>query len=242
MRKVLITGSSGRLGTQLCKEFPEAYAPHHEEMDIADFKEVSERIKEFKPELLIHAAALTSVRECEGDPDLAWQINVGGTRNLVDACLRYCPEAYFVYISTACIFSGKEGDYNEQSIPDPKNYYSLTKLAGECVPRILNKWIVVRTNFVAKEPWPYPRAFKDRYGTYLFADDVAKAVKEVTNAEFTGVIHITGDRKMSMFTLARMISPKVKPMRLDEYEGPLLTVDMSLTTMRWKTHQISEVK
>lgn len=238
----MITGSSGKLGTQLCKLFPEADAPPHKEMDITDFIEVSEYIERFRPDLLFHAAALTSVRECEGDPDLAWQINVGGTRNLVDSCLKYCPETYFVYISTACIFSGKEGDYNEQSIPDPKNYYSLTKLVGECVPRILNKWLVVRTNFVAKEPWPYPRAFTDRYGTYLFADDVAKAIREVTDSGITEVVHITGDRKMSIFTLARMVSPNVKPMRLDEYEGPPLTVDMSLTTVRWKKHQISEVK
>ncbi|GAG82414.1 unnamed protein product, partial [marine sediment metagenome] len=53
-------------------------------------------------------------------------------------------------------------------------------------------------------------------------------------------IHITGDRKISMFELAKKVSPDIKPMTLKEYEGPPLTIDMSLDTIKWKKYKISQ--
>lgn len=241
MGKILITGRSGKLGRELLKVYPEVCAPTHEEMDITKYPDVESYLSKTEPELLIHTAALTSVRKCEKFRRRAWAINVEGTRNLVWACRIHCPRVYFVYISTACIFSGEEGNYDEFCEPDPENHYGLTKLVGECIPRELEKWLVVRTNFVAKKPWPYPKAFTDRYGTYLFSEDVAKAMKEIIDVNLTGVVHITGGKKMSMFQLAKMVSPDVEPMTMDEYAGPSLTVDMTLDSARWKKYRISEV-
>jgi len=239
--KVMITGGSGRLGRELLKLFPDATAPNHKKMDISSDWNVDCFLEDTKPDLLIHTAALTSVRECEKDKKKAWQVNVEGTRNLVKACLTHCPEVYFVYISTACIFSGEQGMYTETDSPNPKNHYALTKLVGESLPTVLMKWLVIRTNFVAKEPWPYPKAFTDRYGTYLFANDVARALKEVTEEGLVGIVHIVGEKRMSMFELAKKVSPSVKPMSLKEYKGPPLTRDMSLDTLNWRKHMISEV-
>jgi len=239
--KVMVTGGSGRLGRELLKVFPDAVAPTHKEMDISSYRKIADFLENAKPDLLIHAAALTSIRECETDRKKAWQVNVEGTRNLVKACLAYCPEIYFVYISTACIFSGERGMYTELDSPDPKNYYALTKLVGEALPTVLEKWLIIRTNFVAREPWPYPKAFTDRYGTYLFANDVAKALKEVTEEDLEGIIHIVGEEKMSMFELAKKVSPSVEPMSLREYTGPPLTIDMSLDTLNWRKYRISKV-
>lgn len=239
--KVMVTGGSGRLGRELLKVFPDAVAPTHKEMDISSYQKVADFLENTKPDLLIHAAALTSVRECEKYREKAWRVNVEGTINLVKACLAQCPEVYFAYISTACIFSGEHGMYTELDSPNPKNYYALTKLVGESMPTVLRKWLVIRTNFVAKEPWPYPKAFTDRYGTYLFADDVARALKEVTEAELVCVAHIVGEERMSMFELAKKVSPSVEPMSLREYTGPSLTIDMSLDTLNWRKYRISEV-
>jgi dTDP-4-dehydrorhamnose reductase len=118
----------------------------------------------------------------------------------------------------------------------------LTKLLGEYIVRYtgLKKWLVIRTNFVAREKWPYPRAFADRYGTYLFADDVAAAIKSTLPQGLTGVVHICGEEKMSMLEIARIVSPDVKPMTFAEYSGPPLTVDMSLQSMRLKPFKITK--
>lgn len=237
----MVTGGSGRLGRELLKLFPDAAAPTHKEMNISSYWKVGCFIKNAKPDLLIHTAALTSVRECEKDREKAWRINVEGTRNLVNSCIAYCPEVYFVYISTACIFSGEQGMYTERDLPNPKNYYALTKLVGESLPTVLDTWLVIRTNFVAKEPWPYPKAFTDRYGTYLFADDVARALKEVTERGLAGIFHIVGEERMSMFELAKKVSPSVEPTSLREYKGPPLTRDMSLDSLKWRKYRISEV-
>jgi dTDP-4-dehydrorhamnose reductase len=234
MNRILITGGTGKLGRELVKIFPNSLHPTHEELDITHENSVFNFIKDNRPSLIIHAAAITSVRRCETEKELAWKVNVGGTENLVKACLKYQPNCYFIYISTACVFHGDRGNYAETDIPYPKNFYSLTKLIGECVVKYsgLRKWLIIRTNFVAREKWPYPKAFVDRWGTYLFADDLSKAIKKVMEQSLTGIVHICGEEKLSMYELAKITTPDIQPMTLAEYSGPPLTQDMSLVSKR----------
>lgn len=242
MAKVFITGSTGRLGKQLLNIFPHSVSPSSKELNVTDEKAISKFTKECKPDVVIHCAALTGIRECEDNKQLAWQVNVEGTENLVKNCERNVPDCYFVYVSTACVFHGDRGNYTEADIPYPKNFYSLTKLLGEFVVKNSNigKWLIVRPNFVAREKWPYPKAFADRFGTYLFADDLARAMRDVIQNNTTGILHICGDRKISMFELARLTTPEVKPMYLSEYDGPPLTVDMSLNSTRIRSFELTK--
>jgi dTDP-4-dehydrorhamnose reductase len=182
------------------------------------------------------------VRECEEDKLKAWKSNVLGTENLVDACLKHNKQVYFEYVSTACVFDGHRGFYTEEDMSNPENFYALTKLLGEFVVKKLPNYLVVRTNFVAKEKWRFPKAFVDRFGTYLFAEDVAQGIKDVIQAKLTGVVHVCGDKKLSMFELARLTSCDVQPMTLNEYNGPRLTINMTLDTVRWKKYKISGYK
>ena len=214
--------------------FHNRLAPNHEELDLTDNEAVSRYVKTNKPELLLHCAALTGIRECEENKEKAWRVNVEGTENLVKACEDAAKDCYFIYVSTACVFYGDKGNYVETDIPYPKNFYSLTKLLGEFIVKhsTLRKWLIIRTNFVAREKWPYPKAFADRYGTYLFADDLAKAIKGVADNNTTGILHVCGEEKISMFELAKITTPEVKPMTISEYVGPPLTIDMSLNSKR----------
>lgn len=242
MTKTLITGGNGKLGKALVALFPDSLHPPHKELELSDRQAVFEYVAKCKPELIIHAAALTGIRECEDDKQKAWESNVQGTENLVDACLKHSPEAYFVYISTACVFDGHRGFYTEEDIPYPENFYALSKLLGEFVVKKLPDCLIARTNFVAKEKWRFPKAFVDRFGTYLFAEDVALGIKDVTEAKLRGIVHVCGDKKLSMFDLAKLTTPDVQPMTLKEYAGPRLTIDMTLDTIRWKKYKISEFK
>jgi dTDP-4-dehydrorhamnose reductase len=238
---VLITGGSGSLGTELKKQFQDCLCPSHSELDITDKKAVHEMFKKNDIDLVIHAAALTKIRPCEENKQLAWNTNVNGTKNLADAVLSTKPSIPLLYISTACVFDGHTGMYVESSIPYPENFYALTKLVGEHEVNRLPNYLIIRTNFVAKTRWPYPKAFTDRFGTYLFADDVAKGIYDVQKENMSGCVHIVGDKKISMFELARMTTPQVQPMTIKEYSGPRLTMDMSLDTERWKKYKISSV-
>jgi len=236
---ILITGGSGALGTELKKIFSDTLTPTHHELDITNKKTVMDYIKNHDIDLIIHTAALTHIRPCEENQPLAWKTNVEGTRNLVNAVLDSKKNTRFIYVSTACVFDGHIGMYKESSIPYPENFYALTKLIGEYEVNKLPEYLIIRTNFVAKKKWPYPRAFSDRFGTYLFAQDVSQGIKDVQKENVTGYVHIVGDKKISMFELAKLTTPEIQPMTISEYSGPRLTMDMSLDTERWKKYKIS---
>lgn len=239
-KEILITGSLGGLGSELKKKFPNALTPNHNELDITNKEKVIIFFKKHKINIVIHAAAMTSVRKCEEEKELSWKTNVDGTKNLVDALIETNPSGKLIYVSTACVFDGNVGMYKESSIPYPENFYALTKLLGEQeVKKILNH-LIIRTNFTAKKKWPYPKAFSDRFGTYLFAEDVANGIKEVFNSDMKGIIHIVGDKKISMLELAKITTPKIESMTINDYSGPKVTMDMSLDSERWKKYKISE--
>ena len=238
--KILITGGSGALGNSLQKVFKDAYFPTHSEMDITNQNSVNKIILKHGPNLLIHTAALVGIRECEENRRKAWLTNVEGTQNIVNALKKLGNSCYLVYISTACVFAGENKKfYTEEDTPAPKNYYSFTKLCGEIVTRQYENACIIRTNFAPKGQWKYPKAFTDRFGTYLFSDNVAKGIMDVANAKEKGVIHIVGDKRISMYGLALLGgSKRIGKMTMDEYRGPSLTIDMSLSTKRWKKYRI----
>ena len=234
--KTLITGGSGILGTELKKFFPNSLFPSHSELDITNHEMVFDYFSKNEFDSIIHTAAMTSIRQCESEKKLSWGTNVVGTKNLVDATTEFRPNSKFIYLSTACVFDGHTGMYKESSIPDPENFYALTKLIGEQQIKNLKNYLIIRTNFVGKQKWMYPKAFTDRFGTYLFAENVASGIKEIFDTNIEGIIHIVGDKKLSMYDLAKITTTSIKPMTIDEYQGPPLTMDMSLDTERWKKY------
>ena len=238
--KVLITGGSGALGTSLRKFFKHAYCPSHAELDIIDPDSINKSIFDYKPETIIHTAALVGIMECEENKKKAWSTNVEGTQNIINALKKLNNNCYLIYTSTACIFAGEnEKYYTEEDIPSPKNYYSLTKLCGEMLVRQHENTCIIRTNFAPRVLWKYPKAFVDRFGTYLFSDGVAQGIFDVYDKKETGIVHIVGDKRMSMYELALLAGSKnIGKMTLDDYNGPPLTVDMSLSTKRWKKYKI----
>ena len=236
--KSLITGGSGILGTELKKFFPDSLFPSRSELDITNHEAVFDYFSKNEFDSIIHAAAMTSVRQCESEKKLSWDTNVVGTKNLVDATAEFRSNSKFIYLSTACVFDGHDGMYKESSIPSPENFYALTKLIGEQQIKNLKNYLIIRTNFVGKQKWVYPKAFTDRFGTYLFAENVASGIKEIYDTNIEGTIHIVGDKKLSMYDLAKISTPSIKPMTIDEYQGPPLTMDMSLDTERWKKYTL----
>ena len=236
--KSLITGGSGILGTELKKFFPDSLFPSHSELDITNHEMVFDYFSKNEFDSIIHTAAMTSVRQCESEKKLSWGTNVVGTKNLVDATIEFRPNSKFIYLSTACVFDGHVGMYKESSIPYPENFYALTKLIGEQQIKNLKNYLIIRTNFVGKQKWMYPKAFTDRFGTYLFAENVASGIKEIFDDNIEGTIHIVGDKKLSMYDLAKITTTSIQPMTIDEYQGPPLTMDMSLDTERWKKYTL----
>jgi len=248
--KTLITGSSGRLGREVSKLFPEALTPTHSELELSNWDQVNDYINNNEPDAIIHLAALTSPPKCEKNKKLAWNSNVIGTLNLIETCLEYNPNCIFLLMSTPCIFNGNDPTPKDENYyPDPDNYYGFTKAMQEMIVQGSDlDWIIVRSNFIRYEKYPFPKAFVDRYSNYLFAHQLAKGIKEVLESDQGGILHIVGDKVISMYELAKKCpnSKDVSEYTLEEYyndfpESSRLTKHMTLKSTIWKIYDINEV-
>lgn len=241
--KIMITWWTGRLGKACKKIFPDAIYPTRFDMDITNIEMIKSFLLEKKPKYIIHLAALASIPECEKDKALAWKINVESTKNLLELAKQSWIEK-FIYLQTACIFSWENAPYNESSIPNPKHYYWFTKLVAEEIIKSYNddnfKTLIARTNFTTM-PWEYEKAFTDRFGTYLFAQWVAKWLKELLeDNKDKQVIHICWEKRISMYEYATLGWSKVWKLTIWEYDWVSLTRDMSLNTNNWHTYKIED--
>lgn len=97
--------------------------------------------------MVIHAAAMTQVDQCETEREKCWSANVDGVANIIAACSQ--TNAHLVHVSTDFIFDGTYGPLDETAIPNPVNYYGESKLAGEkLIQQSKINWAILRTVLV----------------------------------------------------------------------------------------------
>ena len=139
--KILITGGKGMLGRTLQKELAgqELFVADLPETDILDPSSLEFAFDAFRPEMVVHCAAMTKVDDCETNRELAFRLNESGSRNVAEACRGF--GARLIAISTDYVFSGEgrgadaldphgEG-WRETDAPAPRTVYGASKLAGE---------------------------------------------------------------------------------------------------------------
>ncbi|WP_018248561.1 dTDP-4-dehydrorhamnose reductase [Orenia marismortui] len=220
--RVLITGGSGLLGTELklsLEEDYEIYAWDKKELDITFAQEAIAKIVDLNPDLVIHTAAYTDADACEINIDLAYQINAYGSRNIAVACQE--SNAEMIYISSDYIFDGKKGKaYCEFDSPNPLNIYGKSKLAGEeFVKSLVNKYFIVRTawlygkygnNFVKtmlrlSTEEDVLTVVNDQIGSPTYTKDLVQAIKELIGSKLYGTYHLTNVGEVSWYQFAKKI-------------------------------------
>jgi len=236
---ILVTGGNNSLSRELEKIYEDVLIPDSKELDLTNKESIKQFFSENNFDCIIHNESLMNVRECEEDKNKAKKINVTSTKNLVDTIQEINSGIEFIHLSTPCIFDGISGMFTETSIPNPVNYYGITRVDAENEVTKLQEFVIIRTNYVNKEKWPYPKAFTDRFGTYLFSKQVAQGIFDIQQEGCRGIIHIVSDTKISMYELAKMTTPEVEPMTINDYSGPPVTMDMSLDSTKWKKYKIS---
>ena len=239
MAKILITGGYGQLGTALKEvlEDEEILLTDTDSMDITNAGQVEKVFNEFRPDWLMHGAALTNVDGCEENPELADKVNRLGTKILAEACKKNGVK--MIYISTDYIFDGTKGfPYTEDDEPSPKSEYGSTKLAGEkAAKEIANSYILrtswvygegnnfVRTMLKLSEKMDEIKVVNDQFGRPTYALDLAKAIRDVIKkSPKVGTYNVTGDGKIiswadfaaEIFEIARK-NTKVIGISTEEY-------------------------
>jgi len=156
MKRVLLTGGNGFIGTRFRE------AQHHNfeilstdvaELDILDKKRVADALKLFKPDYVIHAAAIALTDFCNKNPEKCYAINVTGALNMAEACRN--AGARMVFLSTEQVFNGnpEEGPYKETETPIPDTIYGKNKLEAEgLIKEALEDLIILRFTWMFGVP------------------------------------------------------------------------------------------
>ncbi len=219
--RIYITGIRGQLGRALAKALAGhvVFGAGSSEADITDLQAIRSSITSFKPDLVIHSAAMTDVDGCARDPDRAYRVNALGTRNAALACQNAnCP---MLAISTNEVFDGTaDQPYLEFDPAHPINFYARSKHAGEMFVRdLLTRFYVVRTawlygyggsNFVTKivkraKQDGRLRVVTNEIGSPTFAADLAAAITRLITTGAYGIYHFTNEGSCSRFEFAQRI-------------------------------------
>lgn len=229
---ILLTGGSGRLGTELRRLCPGIVAPPHASLDITDPKSVEATVAACRPSLIVHAAAYTNVAQAELERERCWSVNVLGTRNMVRAGVN--ASVPVVHISTDYVFEGTRGMYREDDTLGPvRNYYALTKLVAEEAVRAHPRHLVIRTSFRPRD-WPHPVAFADVFTSQDYVDviapDILLAIQNFEQIRDT-TLHIATERKTA-YDLARRRRHDVRP-GSKQAATVDLPDDISMNVERW---------
>ena len=238
--RVLVTGAGGQLGRDVTAalggEVPDGgrrrslrvpdgltgptgldvVAADHTTLPVDDRDAVRAAVDALRPDVVVHAAALTDVDGCEGDPDRAFRVNALGTRHVAEAAGR--AGAHLLYVSTDYVFDGaSHRPYVEWDRPNPLSVYGRSKLGGEleCPPGAT----IVRTSWVCGAHGPNMvktalrlaggegplRFVDDQHGSPTFSADLASAIVTLATDRVPGVFHVTNSGATTWFGLVRAV-------------------------------------
>lgn len=152
MKKIVITGGSGFVGSRFKKMWQGKYeilALSSRDLDVTNQAAIDQFMDEEKPDYVIHAAGIPSQQFCTEHPEKAHAVNVDGALYMAEACKR--TGAKMVFTSTEQLFNGspEPGPYTEESKPYPDTIYGQNKLeVEEKLPEIFSDYWVVRFTWI----------------------------------------------------------------------------------------------
>lgn len=161
--KIYITGASGFIGSHLEKKFKnlgyetkgfdikrggsfikEGGFIYYEKQDIRQFYKVEQSIGEFKPDIVIHLAALAGVRESLENPQDYFETNITGTYNVLMASKKYKVKNVLV-ASSSSVYGDHKNPLNEEiNCCKPLSPYAASKIGTEAVCQYFGKWLPVK--------------------------------------------------------------------------------------------------
>lgn len=265
-KKVLITGVSGLLGSNLAFAYKDKYevagvCNQHKVkmegikiayMDLLDQGRFKTLADQFNPDIIIHSAALSNVDKCEEDKTLADRMNIAVTENIVKSLADTTP--YLIYISTDAVYDGIKGNFSEDEA-NPINHYAKTKLLGEKEALRYKNTMVARTNFfgwniqdkLSLSEWVLHslsskkniKGFRDVNFSAIYTFYLADMLEKVFENKLHGIYNLGSSDSMSKYDFAVRIA---KTFKLDKDLIKEVSVDESGLPVRRSKNMGMNVK
>ncbi|MCE9642323.1 MAG: SDR family oxidoreductase, partial [Betaproteobacteria bacterium] len=235
MQRVLITGGSGLLALNWACCMRDSWEPvlalhsrkirltgaRCEFVDLESVAALKQKIAAIQPDLVVHAAGLTSVDLCEEQPAAAMHANAELARNVAAATNSL--NVRLIHISTDHLFDGSKSLYTENDAPAPINVYARTKLQAELWVQQENPAaLLVRTNFFG---WGHRHRqsfsdwiiaslragkpvtmFDNVFFTPILADALVRAAHELAAKNERGIVNLGGDERISKYEFALQLA------------------------------------
>lgn len=239
-RRILLLGASGYVGGRLWSDL----SPRHSVTGTCSSRRVAELIPiDLRDEtalaelarqdfdVVIHAAGLVDLEQCEANPQLAHALNVRSVEVLIQAL--YGTSTRLIYLSSDNVFDGCLDEYTEDDLPTPLSVYGRSKVAAENLLRG-SRHLVVRVPIVYGRS-PFSDRFFDRFSkartlaqtdivcTPLYLPSLAPALEQLW--DHSGLLHFGGIEVMTRHTLmsrirdALQLPTEIVPVRNAELSG-----------------------
>lgn len=229
MKKALIIGANGQLGTDINSSLLAnnyvTLTPNHAELDITNFEKVKDYILQNKPNVIVNTAAYHNVDKCEEFPLLATFINTNAPAFLAKLCKEI--NCKFIHFSTDYVFDGTKGSpYLETDIPNPLNVYGKSKFEGENeVLKADDNAAVIRVSALygvnpcrAKNGLNFIQLMLklaserdeltvvgDEFVSPTATIDIANILPTIIACNITGIVHLTSEGECSWYEFAKEI-------------------------------------
>lgn len=239
MNKIVILGSSGLLGLNLCLALKKKYKIYPivnkkkiliknlktKYLNIIKKDEIRKYLKRIKPKFLINCVAISNVEMCEKNKKLTYDINSILASNIAKVCDEL--SIHYTFISSDHLFSGNNFFYEENDRVFPLNNYAKSKvLAEKKIIENSNNYLIIRTNFFGFGP-SYRKSFldkifenfKNKNQITLFCDvfyspiyliQLIKIIDILLKNNVKGVFNVAGSKRLTKYQFGKKIAQKFK--------------------------------
>ena len=228
MTKIVVTGGSGRFGSELqkYKSKHKIFFPSKREFDILNLKKLKKYLLKKKPKILIHLAGLSRPMNIhETNIERSIDLNIIGTGNVTKICKEF--NIKLIYFSTNYVYPGTKGNYKETDPLLPVNNYAWSKLGGESSVQLYKNSLILRVCMTEK-PFVHDKAFANVKTSFMFHEDVVKILFKLLNKK--GIINL-GGRSEYIYNFAKKSNPKTKKIFLKKNDN-IMPVNSSINLIK----------
>lgn len=248
--KILVTGALGQIGSDLISElqeedgkenvialdyndFPEDYEGPTEKADVRDRDELESLWKEHEFEEVYHLASLLSATG-EKHPDMAWNINMDGLKNVLDLCKEY--ESRLFWASSIAVFGPTTPKNNtpQRTVLEPITMYGVTKVSGELLCQYYNEKYGVDVRSLR---YPGLISWKEKPGGGTTDYSVEMFYKAIEGEDYT--FFVRPDTKLPMMYMDDAIRGTLELMKADEDDISIRT-SYNFSALNFEAKELEE--